>query len=146
MNNAPRKHYRNGISLIKLTELIPVEQSAETWFVENLWEGHPKQCPSCRVEGKCKTVPNRDPLPYHCGACRKYFSVKTGTVMERSKLLLRQWLIGFFLCATSLKGVSSMKLHRDLGITQKSAYFMGQRIRKAWESSQGKMFGHVEVY
>ena len=60
-------------------------------------------------------------MPYHCRNCRKYFSVKTGTAMADSKISLRKWAIGIYLCLTSLKSVSSMKLHRDLKIGQKAA-------------------------
>jgi transposase-like protein len=60
-------------------------------------------------------------MPYRCRECRKYFSVRTGSVMERSKITLCKWAIGIYLSTTSLKGVSSLKLHRDLSITQKSA-------------------------
>ena len=84
-------------------------------------------------------------MPYRCRDCRKYFSVKTGTIMESSNLGLQKWALGFYLMATNLKGVSSMKLHRDLGITQKSAWHMAHRIRKVWET-QGWFFdGAVEV-
>ena len=61
-------------------------------------------------------------MPYRCRGCDKHFSVKTGTVMESSKLGYQTWAIATYLLTTSLKGVSSMKLHRDLGITQKSAW------------------------
>ena len=69
-------------------------------------------------------------MPYHCPDCREYFSVKTGTVMQSSKLPLRKWALGIHLMSTSLKCVSSMKLHRDLGITQKTALMMAQKIRR----------------
>ncbi len=66
--------------------------------------------------------------------------------MQDSKLPLRKWVVGLYLMTTSLKGVSSMKLHRDLGITQKSAWFMAQRIREAWNLEGSDPFvGPVEV-
>ena len=79
--------------------------------------------------------------------CRKYFSVKFGTVMEQSKISYQNWAIATYLFATSLKGVSSMKLHRDLGVTQKTAWFMVQRLWEAWKDMAGvnKMEGPVEV-
>ena len=72
-------------------------------------------------------------MPYWCSDCRSYFSVKTGSVMEGSPLPLRKWVYAIYMHLTSLKGVSSMKLHRDIGVTQKTAWFMLQRIRKAFE-------------
>ena len=71
-------------------------------------------------------------MPYHCKDCRSYFSVKTNTPMQASNIPMRKWAIGIYLCITSLKSVSSMKLHRDLGISQKAAWFMMMRIREAW--------------
>lgn len=84
-------------------------------------------------------------MPYHCTACRKYFSVKTGTVMQSSNLPLRKWVIGFCLMSTNLKGVSSMKLHRDLGVTHKTAWMMAQKIQQAWNKGQATLAGPVEV-
>ena len=59
-------------------------------------------------------------MPYWCGDCRSYFSVRTGTPLQRSKVPLRKWAIAIYLEITSLKSVSSIKLHRDLGVTQKT--------------------------
>ena len=86
-------------------------------------------------------------MPYRCRDCRKYFSVKTGSVMEGSPLPLRKWAYAIYLDVTSLKGVSSMKLHRDLGITQKAAWHMQQRIREAFavEAMSAAFAGPVEV-
>ncbi len=84
-------------------------------------------------------------MPYRCRDCRAYFSLKTGTVMDDSNLSLRVWIFGLYLVATSLKGVSSMKIHRDLRVTQKTAWFMIHRIREALLFSVGKLGGEVEV-
>ena len=65
--------------------------------------------------------------------------------MHRSKIGLQKWAIAIYLWSVSLKGVSSMRLHRDLKITQKSAYFMAQRLREAWTEGHGGMAGPVEV-
>ena len=74
-------------------------------------------------------------MPYFCKACRSYFSVRTGTPMENSRLPLRKWVFALYLYVTSLKSVSSMKLHRDIKVTQKTAWFMMQRLRAAWDQS-----------
>ena len=71
-------------------------------------------------------------MPYWCTDCRSYFSVRTGTSLARSNVPLRKWAIAIYLCLTSLKSVSSMKLHRDLEVTQSTAWFMLHRIREAW--------------
>lgn len=84
-------------------------------------------------------------MPYRCKDCRKHFSARTGTEMAHSNLPLRKWAFAIFLSATSLKGVSSMKLHRDLRITQRSAWFMAHRIRDALTSEGTPLVGPVEV-
>ena len=140
---APGKDYRNGISLVELIDRFPDEASARTWFESIRW-AKGRACPYCASE-HTKTVPNDNPMPYHCTTCRKYFSVKTGTVMQSSNLPLRKWVIGFYLMSTNLKGVSSMKLHRDLKVTQKTAWMMAQKIRQAWDTDKASMVGPVEV-
>ena len=68
-------------------------------------------------------------MPYYCGACRKYFSVRTGTPIEASNLGLQKWAIAFYLLSTNLKGASSMKLHRDIEVTQKTAWHLAHKGR-----------------
>ena len=126
-HRAPGKHFRKGISLVNLFKMFPNDEAAEKWFVEQRWpEGpHCLQCGSVRVQSGAahKTMPYR---------CRKRFSVGTGTCMEASNLGFQIWAIAIFM-STSLKVVSSMRLHRDLEITQKSAWHLAMRVRKALE-------------
>ena len=91
-------------------------------------------------------------MPFRCrkskkrGSCGKYFSVKTGMFMEASNLGYHDWLYALYLVVTNLKSVASMKMHRELGITQKSAWHLVHRIRKGWATSDGMLFnGPVEV-
>ena len=130
MSKAPGKSYRAGVSIIELLAMFPTEDAATTWFESVFWPDE-RCCGHC---GSVRTrdVPNRKPMPYWCSDCRKYFSVRTGTSIARSNVPLRKWVIAIYLCLTSLKGVSSMKLHRDLGVSQKTAWFMLHRIREAW--------------
>ncbi len=137
------KSFRNGIDLIGLLELFPDEPTAQAWFEEIRWpEG--RTCARCGSE-RTSEVPNAKPMPYWCSDCRKYFSVKVGTVMESSKIPLRKWAIAFYQILTNLKGVSSMKLHRDLGISQTSAWFLGHRIREAMTGDDPVFSGPVEA-
>ena len=92
-----------------------------------------------------REVPNSKPMPYWCRPCRKYFSVTVGTAMESSHLPVRKWVFGVYMMTTSLKGVSSMKLHRDLGIPQKTAWYMAQRIRQGLIDDGAPLRGEVEV-
>ncbi len=121
------------------------DEIAERWFTEKRWPNG-VCCPTCgsvNVQTGCQ----HKTMPYRCREkeCKKKFSVKTGTVMEGSKVGYQDWLLGAFLLMTSLKSVSSMKLHRDLGVTQKTAWFLAQRLRVAL-SQDGTLFvGPVEV-
>ncbi len=84
-------------------------------------------------------------MPYRCRDCRRYFSVRTGTAMERSKVPLRKWGWAIYLELTNLKGVSSVKLARDLGVSQTTAWFMQHRIREAFAGVAVTLSGTVEV-
>ena len=89
--------------------------------------------------------PTRKPQPFRCRDCRKDFSIKTDTVMQGSNIPLSKWAIAAYLMNTNLKGVSSMKLHRDLGISQPVAWHLAHRIRKAWESDGNLFCGPTEI-
>ena len=135
--SAPGRHDREGITLMELAEMFPDEAAAKEWFEARRWP-HGPTCPHCSSTA-VSVIASQKPMPWRCRSCRRYFSVRTGTVMEESKMPLRKWAFAVYLWATSLKGVSSMKLHRDLGITQKSAWFLGHRLREAF-SNPGRLF------
>ena len=122
-----------------------VEQVVEQWFEDQRWPDGERFCPDCGSE-RYSIAKNRKPMPYRCKDCRQYFSVRKGTVMQSSKLGLQKWAIAIYMMATNLKGVSSMRIHRDLGIDQRAAWHMMQRIREAFLAGDGlKMPGPVEV-
>ena len=140
---APGKSYRQGISILELTKLFPSEEKAEQWFIDSRWP-QGVTCPFCdsdNIQGRRM----RKPQPYRCRVCRKDFSVKTGTLMQGSNLGLQKWAIALYLLSTGLKGTSSMKLHRDLGITQKTAWHLAHRIRETWSSESIMFSGPIEV-
>ncbi|MDD9994143.1 MAG: IS1595 family transposase [Dehalococcoidia bacterium] len=132
------------MSAIELFELFPNEQSAHRWFENLRWPDGQRTCPRC-TSGRTKRVKGRKPMPFWCSDCRSYFSVKVGTIMESSKLPLRKWVVALYLMNTNLKGVSSMKLHRDLGVTQKTAWMMAQKIRECWAGDGHPLSGEVEI-
>lgn len=142
--HAPGKHYREGVTLTELFGMFPDDETAMRWFESHIWKDG-RKCPDCgnpdTTEATHKT------MPYYCYKCRQFFSVKKGTVMESSKISYQKWAIGTYLVATNLKGVSSMKMHRDLGITQKSAWFMIHRLRESWKNLVGadKIDGPVDI-
>ena len=102
--------------------MFPDDAAAERWFEEQRWPDGIRDCPDC---GSTRTGPaTHKTMPYRCRDCRKYFSVKKGTVMEGSNLGCQKWAVAAYQMVTNLKGVSSMKLHRDLDIRQATAWYM----------------------
>ena len=141
--SGPGKSYRKGMTLVDLFDMFPDDATAERWFVETRWPDG-MRCPLCEGEN---VGPTKHPtMPYRCSDCKKRFSAKTGSVMEGSNIGYRKWAIAIYILTTNIKGTSSMKLHRDLGISQKAAWFMAHRIREGWADYYGDTFaGSVEV-
>lgn len=144
-HKAPGRCHREGISLIELMDRFPTDDAARVWFESIIWPDGVRRCGHCDSDNTIEAVHRS--MPYRCRTCSRYFSVKTGTAIESSKIGLRKWAIAIYLELTSLKGVSSMKLHRDLGVTQKTAWFMLMRIREAFAvlADTVAMEGPVEV-
>ncbi len=140
--NAPSRHYRKGISLERLFQMFPDDKTAEKWFEQARWKDGIR-CAHCDSDniGEIK----HKSMPYRCRDCRQYFSVKTNGIMHSSKLGYRKWAIAVYQMTTNLKGVSSMKLSRDLDITQRSAWYMFHRIREAMQRDSELFTGAVEV-
>ena len=143
MAKGPGKNHRKGITLAELFEMFPDDQAAGQWFVSWRWPDGVR-CSGCD-SGGIQERPTRKPQPYRCRACRKDFSVKTDTLMHNSKLGFQVWALAIYQITTGLKGVSSMKLHRDLGVTQKTAWHLAHRIRETWQDDPGPFAGPVEV-
>ena len=144
MSGGPGKSQRSGISLYELTEMFPDEMSAVKWFEEQVWPNGERYCGHCGSFNTRATKSGK-PMPYWCTDCRSYFSVRTGTALECSRLPLRKWAFAIYLVLTNLQSVSSMKLHRDLKVTQKTAWFMIHRIRESWAGDGDTFRGPVEV-
>ena len=143
---APGKHYRKGLSLLQFNRLFPDNESAERWFVEKRWPNG-IACPGCGSLN-IQHRETRKPQPCRCRDCVKDFSVKTDTLMHNSPLGCLTWLTAIYLMTTGIKGVSSMKLHRDLAITQKSAWYLSHRIRENFAERKGGLpgfYGPVEI-
>jgi transposase-like protein len=82
---------------------------------------------------------------YRCGACVEDFTVRTGTVFERSHVPLNKWLYSMYFLVTARKGISSLQLSKEIGITQKSAWFVLQRLREACGPGLEQLHGIVEM-
>ena len=145
-HKASGKHYRKGLSLVQVMDMFKDDESARTWFEGIYWSKGPT-CPYCGT-GNVQSGIKHKTMTHRCRECsdRRMFSLKTGTAMEGSKLGHRVWAIAIYLLTTNLKGVSSMKLHRDLDVTQKTAWHLAHRLREAWKDDGGVAFtGPVEV-
>lgn len=140
---APGKHYRKGLTLIELLEMFPDDSTAEQWFVKTRWPNG-LRCAHCDGDNVAEQG-NHPTMPYHCRDCRKFFSVKTGSVMHSSKIGYQKLALAIYILTTGIKGTSSMKLHRDIGVTQKTAWHMAHRIRETWASYSEPFSGPVEV-
>lgn len=142
---APGKHFREGMSLTEMMRMFPDDATAEQWFIKQRWPDG-VHCPHCGSDN-VQTGAKHKTMPFRCRekGCAKRFSTRTGTCMESSHLGYQVWVLAMYLLTTSLKSVSSMKLRRDLGITQKSAWHLAHRIREAWLADSEKFEGPLEV-
>ena len=142
----PGRAYRQGISTVELFRMFPDDKAAEKWFEEQRWPTGERDCPEC---GSLATAPSTHPsMKYRCRSCRTFFSVRKGTVMEGSNVGFQKWAMSLYLVTTSLKGISSMKLHRELGVTQKTAWHLMHRIRESFDKDPDPRFrfpGPVEI-
>lgn len=132
-----------NLSFFEWTELFPTDEAAEKWFTENRWPDGVR-CPVCDSDN-IQTRPTRKPQPYRCRICFKDFSAKTNTLMHGSRLGYKKWMLAIYLVGTTNKSISSMDLHRKLGVTQKTAWFMAHRIREAYGIKAEPLTGTVEV-
>lgn len=139
------KSYRKGMTYFDVIDKFPDEESAKQWLSEQRWPDGPV-CPYCHSHNVQSNIKHKT-MMHRCRDCedRPMFSLKTGSVMEGSNMKYRIWAIGIYLFTTHIKGISSMKLHRDLGISQKAAWFMLHRLRKAMELEIGPFSGKIEM-
>ena len=142
---APGKHFREGLSTREFYAMFD-EEKAKQWFIGRRWPDG-ICCPYCGSV-KVNTQAKHKTMPYRCRekGCRKNFSVKAGTFMQSSPLDFLDWLYVIYLITTNLKSVSSMKLHREMSVTQKTAWHLAHRIRRALGKQTKALFqGPVEV-
>ena len=133
------------VSVYQFFGRFPNEEAAVAYFESNRWgdEPHCGHCGSTNIAA----VKNQKPMPYRCRNCRKHFSVRTGTVLAESRLPLHKWLMAIYMMTTARKGIPSTQMARELGVTQKTAWFLCQRIRETWLSNtdEGPMGDDVQV-
>jgi len=132
---------RSTISTYQIFQMYPDEQTARTYLESRRWPSG-VVCPGC-AEGSRLT-----PRPkgfYRCNGCKIDFTVRTGTIFERSHIPLHKWIYAMYLLMTARKGISSLQLGKEIGVTQKSAWFMLQRIREACGNDPSVLGGIVEI-
>lgn len=130
-------------TLIQMMAAFPDEQAAVDHFTAIRWKDG-AYCPHC---GSTRVYHFADKRNHKCGDCRKRFSIKVGTIFEDSKIPLRTWMLAVWLITSHKKGIASTQLAKDLGVTQKTAWFMTQRLRYALRtrSFNRPLGGEVEV-
>lgn len=128
---------------MNLTDPIFTDPEAARQYLEAQRWANGVFCPHCGGTDKCTKLEGKKHRAglYQCGDCRQQFTVTVGTVFERSKVPLNKWLLATFLMASSKKGISAHQLHRTIGVTYKTAWFMFHRIREAMRDDIPGGFG-----
>jgi len=142
---ASGRHERKGLTLLEISDMFRDEVQAREWIGKQRWPDGP-YCPHCGSFNVQSDVRHKS-MTHRCRDCpgKPMFTVRVGSVMQGSKLPFRVWAVGIYLFTVNLKGVSSMKLHRELGIGQKAAWFMLHRLREAYASNDPVFSGPVEA-
>lgn len=129
------------ISTFELFRKYPDAESARKYFEEQRWENG-VYCPHCK---STERITKRKNGYYRCNSCKKDFTVRTGTCFERSHVPLNKWLYAMYILMTARKGISSIQLSKEIGVTQKTSWFMLQRLRTACGNDNSMLSGIVEI-
>jgi len=132
---------KSTISTFQLFEMFPDQETARVYLEGRLWPNGPR-CPVC---GLGERITARKEGFYRCNQCKEDFTVRTGTIFERSHVPLHKWIYAMYLLVTARKGISSMQLAKEIGITQKAAWFVLHRLREACGSKLEMLQGIVEI-
>lgn len=133
----------NTMSLAAFFRQFPDDAAAERFFIAARWPTGIR-CPRCASDNIQEQTTHKT-MPDRCRTCRRFFSVRTGTLMEDSKLGYHTWLLASHLLRTAKKGLSSVALAEQLGVCQKTAWFLAHRIREAWADQNEPLTGTVEA-
>lgn len=118
-------------SVVDLMAKLKTDSDCRTYLKRLLWKSEtPLGCPRC---GDTATYSFKDGRTYKCAGCRQKFNLLTGTIFENTKLPLNKWIACIWMATSYKRGISSYQVARNLGVTQKTAWFMMQRIRKLYE-------------
>jgi len=132
---------KSTVSTFEIFAMFPDAESARTYLERQLWpEG-----PTCPVCGLGERITTRKGGFYRCNQCQEDFTVRTGTIFERSHIPLHKWIYAMYLLLTARKGISSLQLSKEIGVRQASAWFMLHRIREACGGDLTKLQGIIEI-
>ena len=130
-STAPGQFHREGLSIIEQMDVFRTAEAATEWFESVIWPDGLRHCSKCG-SAATRPVPNAKPMAYRCLDCRRYFNLRTGTLVARSKIPLGKRAVAVCLCLASQQPLSSVKPDRDLRVSQPAAWSMLRRIREAW--------------
>ena len=134
---------KSTISTFQLFEMIPDQETARKVLEARLWPNGPI-CPVCGLGERVSARKGKTGF-YHCNQCKEDFTVRTGTIFERSHVPLHKWIYAMYLVVTARKGISSMQLAKEIGVTQKTAWFILGRLREACGGDYDKLQGTIEI-
>ena len=132
------------ISTFQLFERYPNAESARIYFEDRRWHDH-VACPLCGCDEHISARSGKRVGYHRCGDCKGEFTVRTGTIFERSHVPLHKWIYAMYLGVTARKGISSLQLSKEIGVTQKTAWFILGRLREACGDDYEQLKGIVEV-
>lgn len=132
---------RSTISVFKLSEMFPNEEAARQYIEAYRWPKGPV-CPICQEP---KRITPRKGGYYRCLACMETFTVRTKTIFERSHVPLHKWIHAMYQLLTARKGVSSLQLSKEIGVQQRTAWFILHRLREACGKDFEKLHGIIEI-
>ena len=135
---------RSTINLLELFQLFPDQESARLYLEDRRWCGKPV-CRHCGCSHQIVTRGGKRRGYYRCRSCGQEFTVRSKTIFERSHVPLHQWIYAMYLVVTAGKGISSLQLAKEIGVQQKTAWFLLQRIRQACGQDLTLLQGMVEV-
>lgn len=126
---------------MEFTDYFCDEETCVKHFTDSRFRNG-EYCPHCHHD---KIYLCANGKRYHCAKCKQDFTIRTKTVFGDSKLPLRKWYMAVYLLSTSGKGISSVQLAKQIGVTQKTGWFIDHRIRKAMKQNKGRLFGKIEA-
>ena len=137
-----KKRKAETLSLYQIMEKYPTNEAAIRYFEGLRWDDKPV-CTKCGCYNKIKE--QRKIGQYWCGDCRSYFNVFTNTPLERNKIDARKWIYASYILLASRKGISSLQLSKELGVQQRTAWYMLHRLRVACDEELEALSGTIEI-